>query len=54
MALDTSKNTSLAVSKEVKEQLDNLLIVLHGVSLKTSNDKIQFLLHEYETSKKNF
>lgn len=53
MALDTNKNTTMAVSHHVKNQLDNLVIVTNGVLLRTPNDKLQYLLHEHEMTKKN-
>lgn len=53
MALDKWKNTTIAISHHVKEQLDNLVIVTNGVLLKYPNDKIQYLLHEHEMNKKN-
>ena len=47
MALD-SNFTTIAIEKDVRLQLDNLLIVTHGVQLKTPNDKIKYLLHEFQ------
>ncbi|MDD2745128.1 MAG: hypothetical protein PHU93_01190 [Candidatus Gracilibacteria bacterium] len=52
MALDKNNFTTIAIDKDLKIQLDNLLIVLHGVQIKTPSDKIKYLLHEYSFKEK--
>lgn len=54
MVLDKRKWTTMSVAYEVKEQLDNLIIVSNGVPLRFSSDKVAYLLYFYEMhSKKN-
>lgn len=48
----SSKYTTVSIEKDIKEQLDNVLIVIHWVPLRSSNDKIRYLLHEFEKENK--
>ena len=52
MALDKGKYTTISIEKDLRTQLDNLLIVLHGVQINSPNDKIKYLLHEYAIQEK--
>jgi len=42
----------MSIEYDVKEMLDNFLVVVHGVRVKSAGDKVRYLLNYYEMHEK--
>lgn len=45
------KSSTVYIDGDVLEQLSNLVITIHGVTLKSNSDKIRYLLFEHNDKK---